>query len=182
MEFGSAIAYGTKYVPVTIRDSTYVLDELCNNETELPIREHMTDTAGATEIIFALFDLLGYRFTPRLRDLGDRRLFTSGSIDMSGIHASSPRLPTDQSPADFRVVERHGAGHRAYETRLGDSLAVRPKAPGYPQQNALATALQEYGRLVVPSISCAGMPTPRSGGVFCASSTKAKRCTNYRRR
>ena len=74
--------YGTKFVPVTIRDSTYVLDELCNNETELPIREHTTDTAGATEIIFALFDLLGYRFTPRLRDLGDRRLFTSGPIDM----------------------------------------------------------------------------------------------------
>ena len=45
--------YGTKYVPVTVRDSTYVLDELCNNETELPIREHTTDTAGATEIIFA---------------------------------------------------------------------------------------------------------------------------------
>ena len=40
------------------------------------------DTAGATEIIFALFDLLGYRFTPRLRDLSDRRLFTSGTIDM----------------------------------------------------------------------------------------------------
>jgi hypothetical protein len=32
--------YGTKVVPVTIRDSTYVLDEICNNETELPIREH----------------------------------------------------------------------------------------------------------------------------------------------
>jgi hypothetical protein len=29
-------------------DATYVLDELCNNETELPIREHTTDTAGAT--------------------------------------------------------------------------------------------------------------------------------------
>jgi TnpA family transposase len=74
--------YGTKVVPVTVRDSTYVLDELCNNETELPIREHTTDTAGATEVIFALFDLLGYRFTPRLWDLGDRRLFTSGPIDM----------------------------------------------------------------------------------------------------
>ena len=45
--------YGTKFVPVTVRDSTYVLDEICNNETELPIREHTTDTAGATEIIFA---------------------------------------------------------------------------------------------------------------------------------
>ena len=41
--------YGTKVVPVTVRDSTYVLDEICNNETELPIREHTTDTAGTTE-------------------------------------------------------------------------------------------------------------------------------------
>ncbi len=40
--------YGTKFVPVPVRDSTYVLGEIYNNETELPIREHTTDTAGAT--------------------------------------------------------------------------------------------------------------------------------------
>ena len=62
----------------------------------MPIREHTTDTAGATEIIFALFDLLGYRFTPRLRDLSDRRLFTSGTIDMQ----QYPRL---QSQGNHRV-------------------------------------------------------------------------------
>jgi TnpA family transposase len=73
-----------------------VLDELCNNETELPIREHTTDTAGATEIIFALFDLLGYRFTPRLRDLSDRRLFTSGTIDMQ-------RYPRLQAQLTYRI-------------------------------------------------------------------------------
>jgi len=65
--------YGPKFVPVSVRDATYVLDEICNNETELPIREHATDTAGATEIIFSLFDLLGFRFTPRLRDIGSCR-------------------------------------------------------------------------------------------------------------
>jgi Tn3 transposase DDE domain/Domain of unknown function (DUF4158) len=43
--------YGTKFVPVTVRDATYVLDEICNNETELPIREHTTDTAGVTVIL-----------------------------------------------------------------------------------------------------------------------------------
>ena len=51
---------------------TYVLDAILGNETELAILEHTTDTAGATEIIFALFDLLGLRFTPRLRDIGSR--------------------------------------------------------------------------------------------------------------
>ncbi len=53
----------------TIRDSTYVLDEILDNETELPILEHTTDTAGYTELVFALFDLLGLQFSPRIRDL-----------------------------------------------------------------------------------------------------------------
>jgi TnpA family transposase len=84
--------YGTKFVPVTVRDSTYVLDEICNNETELPIREHTTDTAGATEIIFALFDLLGFRFAPRLRDLNDRRLFASGPMNMQRYPRLQPHV------------------------------------------------------------------------------------------
>ena len=45
------------------------------------------------EIIFALFDLLGFRFTPRLRDLGDRRLFTSGAIDMQRYPRLQPHIP-----------------------------------------------------------------------------------------
>ena len=82
--------YGTKFVPVTVRDATYVLDELCNNETELPIREHTTDTAGATEIIFALFDLLGFRFAPRLRDLHGRRGELGVDIDGRGAQLRDP--------------------------------------------------------------------------------------------
>jgi Tn3 transposase DDE domain/Domain of unknown function (DUF4158) len=57
--------YGTKAIPATVRDAPYVLDELCNHETELPLVEHTTDTHGYPEIIFALFDLVGCRFTPR---------------------------------------------------------------------------------------------------------------------
>lgn len=141
--------YGTKYVPVTIRDSTYVLDELCNNETELPIREHTTDTAGATEIIFALFDLLGYRFTPRLRDLSDRRLFTSGTIDMQHYPRLQAQLPYRINRP--RILDWWDEILRAAGSlKLGwvtASLLVQ-KLQAYPQQNALARALQEYGRLV----------------------------------
>ena len=56
--------YGTKVIPATVRDATYVLDEILDNETELPILEHTTDTAGYTELVFALFDLLGMQFAP----------------------------------------------------------------------------------------------------------------------
>ena len=40
--------YGSKVAPSTSRDATYVLDEILDNERELPIVEHATDTAGFT--------------------------------------------------------------------------------------------------------------------------------------
>ncbi len=67
--------YGTRGIPTTVRDVTYVLDEILDNETEPPIPEHTTDTAGYTGIAFAQFELLGLRFSPRISDLGDHRLF-----------------------------------------------------------------------------------------------------------
>ena len=54
-----------------MRDSTYVLDGLLYHESDLRIEEHYTDTAGFTDHVFALMHLLGFRFAPRIRDLGD---------------------------------------------------------------------------------------------------------------
>jgi len=71
--------YGSKVIPATVRDATYVLDDILDNETELSIVEHTTDTAGYTEIVFALFDLLGLQFSPRIRDLGDQQLYRLGN-------------------------------------------------------------------------------------------------------
>jgi TnpA family transposase len=141
--------YGTKPVVITVRDSTYVLDEICNSATDLPIVEHTTDTAGATEMIFALFDLLGYRFTPRLRDIGGRRLYTSGSIDLQ----QYPRLrPHGTGRSNRQRVldwwdERLRTGGSLKLGWVTASLLVQ-KLQAYPQKNALAPALQEYGRLV----------------------------------
>jgi TnpA family transposase len=59
----------------TIRDSLYLLDGMQDQETCLDPREIMTDTAGASEIIFALFWLLGYQFSPRLADIGKARFW-----------------------------------------------------------------------------------------------------------
>ena len=45
--------YGGKPIPSTERDATYVVDEILDNETELPIDQHTTDTAGYSELIFS---------------------------------------------------------------------------------------------------------------------------------
>jgi hypothetical protein len=67
--------WGSKPIPSMIRDATYVLDAILDNETELPLYEHTTDTAGYTERIFAFFDCLSYLFSPRIRDLGDQNIY-----------------------------------------------------------------------------------------------------------
>ena len=76
--------YGTKVIPATVRDATYVLDAILDNATELTIMEHATDTAGYTDIVFCLFDLLGMQFAPRLRDLGDQQLYRMSREQKTG--------------------------------------------------------------------------------------------------
>jgi TnpA family transposase len=61
--------YGTKVIPSTIPEGSFTLDEILGNPTDLPIAEHTTDTGGQTLALFAAFDLVGLRFSPRIRDL-----------------------------------------------------------------------------------------------------------------
>jgi TnpA family transposase len=138
---------GTKVVPATIRDATYVLDAILDNETELAIAEHTTDTGGFTEIVFASFDLLGMQFAPRLRDIGAQQLY---------------RLTREQRPRHLapriKATIRQDFILRHWDDllRLAGSLKLGwvtasvfiSKLQAYPRQNILARALQEYGRLL----------------------------------
>lgn len=58
-------------VPGTLRDSIFVLEGLLEQQTSLNPVEVMTDTAGASDMVFGLFWLLGYQFSPRLADAGE---------------------------------------------------------------------------------------------------------------
>jgi TnpA family transposase len=85
--------YGTKVVSVSEREAIHTLEAILHTleailHTSLPIAEHTTDTHGATELVFALFDLLGLSFIPRLRDAGDLRLY---------LPANPPAYPSTSS-------------------------------------------------------------------------------------
>lgn len=139
--------YGTKVISATVRDATYVLDEILDNETELLILEHATDTAGYTDILFCLFDVLGMRFSPRIRDLGDQRLWRLAGVEIP-------------SRIEFRFKGKINTG--LIQERWDDLLRVAgslklgyvtasllmSKLQSYRRQNALTRVLQEYGRLV----------------------------------
>lgn len=54
-------------VPGTLRDSLHILDGLLEQNTELDPRQVTSDTHGYTDIVFGIFRLLGYQFSPRYR-------------------------------------------------------------------------------------------------------------------
>jgi len=62
-------------IPGTLRDSLFILEGLLEHQTGLNLREVMSDTAGYSDVIFGLFWLLGYQFSPRLADLGESRFW-----------------------------------------------------------------------------------------------------------
>lgn len=58
-------------IPGTLRDSIFVLEGLLEQQTGLKPTEIMTDTTGTSDMVFGLFWLLGYQFSPRLADAGE---------------------------------------------------------------------------------------------------------------
>ncbi len=58
-------------IPGTLRDSIYVLEGVLEQQTGLTPTEIMTDTTGTSDMVFGLFWLLGYQFSPRLADAGE---------------------------------------------------------------------------------------------------------------
>jgi TnpA family transposase len=139
--------YGTKVTPVTARDAPYVLDEILDNETELRISEHTTDTSGYTEMVFGMFALLGLQFAPRIRDLPDQRLYRLPGLELPPVGA-----PLCKDTINTSLILEHWDEllRLAGSLKLGWVTAslLLNKLQTVPRKNELARALQEYGRVV----------------------------------
>lgn len=138
--------YGTKPTRPTKRDSTFVLDEIVGNESELPLRNHTTDTAGFTELDFALFALLGRGYWPRLRDIGDQHLYRLAGME---------KYPHVEQLFKGTINEKFIANNYDEMLRIAGSIQTgyvtaslfTSKLQARPQQNVLTQVLQEFGRL-----------------------------------
>ena len=138
--------FHSKLVNVGDRDATYVLDGLLYHESELQIQEHYTDTAGFTDHLFALMHLLGYRFAPRIRNVGGTRLYTPSNDP--GLSALAPliggTINTTTIALHWDEILRLAASIKTGTVTA--SLMMR-KLGAYPRQNGLALALRELGRI-----------------------------------
>jgi len=129
-----------------VRDSTYILDGLLYHESDLRIEEHYTDTAGFTDHVFALMHLLGFRFAPRIRDLGDTKLYIPPSDE--SYNALKPMIG---GTLNIKNISAHWNEIMRMATSIKQGTATASlmlrKLGSYPRQNSLAIALRELGRI-----------------------------------
>ncbi len=143
--------FDTKVIAATDPESPYVLDGILGNQTDLLIAEHATDTHGATLANFALFDLVGLQLSPRIRDLGKITLYRTGlRADFAARYPSAGHLLTRRLNEELitgmwddllRVAASVKGGHATA------ALVVGKLCSSKRQQNALASAIKEYGAL-----------------------------------
>jgi TnpA family transposase len=130
-----------------VRDSLYVLDGLLEHQTSLQPTELMTDTASYSDIVFGLFWLLGYQFSPRLADLSDLRFWRLdpaadyGALSNIGRHRIRPLLITAHWDDMLRVAGslKHG------EVRASELMHALQRGG---HTSTLAAAIGELGRII----------------------------------
>jgi TnpA family transposase len=139
-------SFHAKVISATASEAPHVLDGLVTTGTDPDGHAHYTDTGGATDHVFALCHLLGYRFVPRIRDLRDRRLGTLART--SRLPALAPILGrpirTDVIRESWDDLIRLAASIQAGTTLPS---AMLKKLAAYKRQNRLDLALGELGRL-----------------------------------
>ncbi|ECN9257854.1 Tn3 family transposase, partial [Salmonella enterica subsp. enterica serovar Enteritidis] len=138
--------FHSKLINVGIRESTYVLDGLLYHESDLKVEEHYTDTAGFTDHVFALMHLLGFKFAPRIKDLGKTKLFIP-----KGHNPYQALKPLIGGTINTKVIEDNWSDVLRLATSIKQGTATASllikKLGSYPRQNSLALALREVGRI-----------------------------------
>lgn len=96
-------------IPGMLRDSLFILAGLLEQQTGLDPKEIMAATHGSSDVVFGLFGLLGYQFSPRLADLTDQRFW---------------RLDRDADYGVLSDLSRHPINHRLIAEHWDDLLRL----------------------------------------------------------
>jgi TnpA family transposase len=133
-------------VPGTLRDSLVLLAVVLEQQTELRPTQIMTDTGAYSDVVFGLFRLLGYRFSPRLADIGGTRFWR---VDPTANYGKLDRISHHRLSLQRIVLQWDDM------LRLAGSLLLgRVPATGIMRTlqigdnpTRLAQAIAEFGRL-----------------------------------
>ena len=134
-------------VPGTLRDSLVLLSVVLEQETELEPTEIMTDTGAYTDVIFGIFWLLGYQFSPRIADIGGARFWR---IDPKADYGALNSLAAHK--VRMALVARHWDDllRLAGSLKLGlvQAAGLMRTLQTNDRPTRLARALEELGRII----------------------------------
>ena len=126
-------------------DAPYILDGLLDPQTSVRPREIVTDTAGYTDVIFGLFRILGYQYSPRLADAGAATFWRLNPTDYGSLNSLARhqinRVLVEQHYDDLLRV----AGSLLQRHTTASQL-VRALRSHTRHLASLAKALQHVGR------------------------------------
>ncbi len=138
--------YHTTVIAASAAEAPHVIDGLLHHQSGLAIEEHYVDTGGATDHVFALCYLLGFLFSPRLRNFKDRKIYllpgTTAPVALTPLVGGSIRENAirENWGEVLRLITSIRAGTATASSMLSSLSA-------YPRQNGLAVALREIGRI-----------------------------------
>lgn len=133
-------------VPGTLRDSLSLLAVVLEQQTELQPTEIMTDTGAYTDVVFGLFWLLGYRFSPRIADIGGARFWRIdagadyGVLNSVARHKINPKLVEENWDDALRLAGSLKMG-------VVQATAVMRTLQISDRPTKLAQAIAELGRI-----------------------------------
>lgn len=128
------------------RDAAYVLDQLLHVKSELPIKEHCTDTHGTTENMFAFSPPFGIDFCPRIKLVHEQDLYHPPGMEVTG-----PLKFHFAGAVDDELIERHWDDYvrilASIKTAKTSAVLLSLRLSSYARQNPLYRALREVGRI-----------------------------------
>ena len=130
----------------TAGEAVHALDGILGHTSGVNPSALHVDGGGVSDIVFALTHLLGFDFEPRIPRLSDRRLYAFEPARRYGRLA-----PLFGHRLDRELIAGHwdeiGRVVEALRSRMVTPSLILRKLSAYRQQNSLAAALREVGRV-----------------------------------
>ncbi|EGO8405602.1 Tn3 family transposase, partial [Enterococcus faecalis] len=140
------IGFHGMVVSGTLRDSLYLLEGFLNQPSDLTPNQIMTDTAGYSDMIFGLFGLLGFQFSPRIANDKGTKLWR---IDSNAYYGELDTL--SQNSINMELIYTHWEDILRVAGSLKSGKVNATELTKSLQRNGqptpLGKAITEYGKV-----------------------------------
>ncbi|WP_445450126.1 Tn3 family transposase [Enterococcus faecalis] len=140
------VSHFVEIIATNQREAASAIDGAIGHNTELELEEHFTDSNAYTDTAFAIFHLLGFKFQPRIRDIGSMQLFSIKPIsEYKKVQSLLTRTVRTKD-----IQEYYGEIKQiVYSIQTGKTTAkvILNRLGSYARKNKVVQALNELGKI-----------------------------------